>query len=106
MRRRRCLRVVDRVGIGLDRSAARGIDERDKAGDAEVYELASQGRERRDPYYVLDNLRNLAQIRWVIGRRNNIRQRHCAGDISEGDDGVLVEGHECLIPMLRPGVPN
>jgi hypothetical protein len=40
MRRRRRLRVVDRVGVGLDRSAARGVDERDKAGDAEVYDLA------------------------------------------------------------------
>jgi hypothetical protein len=106
MRRRRRLRVVDRVGVGLDRSAARGVDERDKAGDAEVYDLAGQGREWRGPYYVLDNLRNLAQIRRVISRRDDVRQRHCAGDISESDDGVLVEGHENLIPMLRPAVPN
>ena len=62
MRRRRRLRVVDRVGVGLDRSAARGVDECDKAGDAEVYDLAGQGRERRYLYYVLDNLRNLAQF--------------------------------------------
>ena len=106
MRRRRRLRVVDRVGVGLDRSAARGVDERDKAGDAEVYDLAGQGREWRGPYYVFDNLRNLAQIRRVISRRDDVRQRHCAGDISESDDRVLVEGHESLIPMLRPAGPN
>jgi hypothetical protein len=40
MRRRRRLRVVDRVVVRLDRSAARGVDERDKAGDAQVYGLA------------------------------------------------------------------
>ena len=44
MRRRRRLRVVDRVGVGFDRSAARGVDERDETGDAEVYDLAGQGR--------------------------------------------------------------
>ena len=103
MRRRRRLRVVHRVGVGLDRSAARGVHERDKAGDAEVYDLAGQGWERRRPYYVLDNLRNLAQIRRVISRRDDVRQRHCAGDTGESDDSVLVEGHESLIPMLCPG---
>ena len=96
MRRRRRLRVADRVRVGLNRSAARSVDERDKAGDAEVYDLTGEGRERRGRYYVLDNLRDLAQIRRVISRRDYVGQRHCAGDIRESDDGVLVEGHKSV----------
>ena len=62
-----------------------------------------RGGERRRPYYVLDNLRNLAPDRRVISRRDDVRQRHCAGDTGESDDSVLVKGHESLIPMLCPG---
>ena len=55
------------------------------------------------PYYILNDLRNLAQIRRVISRRDNVRQRHCAGDTGESDDSALVKSHESLIPMLCPG---
>jgi hypothetical protein len=104
MRRRRRLRVVDRVRVGLDRSAARSVDERDKSGEAAVYDLAGEGRERRGRYYVLDNLRDLAQIRRVIGHGDYVRERHCAGDIRESDDDVWLRLLQHRQGNLAPAV--
>ena len=47
-----------------------------------------QGRQRRGAYYVFDDLRNLAQIRRVFRRRDDIRQRHCTADIGESHDAA------------------